>query len=156
MQTNSYGWLDTPEEIRNFAVVLAFAALLLAALVFTSFRVWRHFQPSPAGSRSVIRGYTERGFEGLSCSIFGFIIGYGDYIYRGVRFAARNPKRIYTAVDYIGYLFYYIYGGLIFSFSIVAVFFVLYFSLRDRVFRYWIVSSLLGGIVGAGAAFLFA
>ena len=24
MQTNSYGWFDTPEEIRNFAVVLAF------------------------------------------------------------------------------------------------------------------------------------
>jgi hypothetical protein len=154
MQTVSNGWFDTPEEIRNFAVVVAFAALLLTALVFSLFRIWHQLQPSASASPNVGRRYTERVLEGLSCSIFGFLIGYADYIYRGVRFAARNPKRIYTAVDYIGYLFSYIYVGLFFSFSIIAVFCVLYFTWRDRVFRNWIVSLLLGGIVGAGAAYL--
>ena len=154
MQTEPYGWFDTPEEIRNFAVVASFVAVLATTLVFISIRIRHQLRPSAFVSPSIVRRYTDRVLEGLSCSILGFLIGYGDYVYRGVRFATRNPKRIYTAVDYIGLLFYYIYVALIFSFSTMALFCVLYFTLRDRVFRYWIVSLLLGGIVGAGAAYL--
>lgn len=92
----------------------------------------------------------KRVFEALACSAAGFLLGFGEYIARGVQWQlALHHRHPISFAQCLRYLEFYTIASLYLVVPVAIFFAALYLGVKDRLFSRWFISLLVGAVGGA-------